>query len=355
MQLRKNRFTQVTFFVTILSLGYISFSAGMGAGGQGYSGANISPIELMRISELLYTLNDRLNKMENNLTDFQQAVKDDPAAREKLKNLQNQFTFGNKMKTIFKEGIESGARTAVQSTVSSLLAYPFRGLQYNNPTSSGISGVFRVYLYRLIFGRMGVTFDRLVDINRDIMRTYSTYFDKSASSRVKERRAQNLGELDETGKAVNEDWLEDQKELADKLTLVAQSLRESLELYNGSYLKESYFSTKFYLGKLISALAPYDLQRLCDHLNWAIYHVEKLIELVKSANSIAEFEQNSAKVNKRLNMIYQSLYSAAEIIDRDTTLRFASRFVRPNAQGGSQPGGMSQLADLLGNGSSLQL
>ncbi len=222
-----------------------------------------------------------------------------------------------------------------------------------------LSTLLGAYLYRMAFGSAGLGWNSLAKINNRIC-TFCLPFTKvSAGTRDKKRRAE-LVDMGQTGLQVTEltenNWQVVQLELIKELYHAIEFLKRSTGSYDKSYEDASYFSLRFQLGRMLHAFAPHDNIEVCFYIERTVCYLEKLIELIRSVNSFEDVEQRSEYINRWLGWTCNSFEQVALLLEGENVSRMNKlTFTKPTMQSGSSAGGMSQLADLLGTGPSLQL
>lgn len=273
----------------------------------------------------------------------------DPEAR---KLYDKKFSFSGMFRNAVQEGVENGISDAVQGTVYSVLTTPLKAIQQN---VNGFFGLIGLYLYRVAFGSLGLSWSTLAKLNNRIYTLCIPFTGPSAGDTVKKRRAELIA--GDTEEVTENNWLPVKEDLIKELEHAIAFLKRSSNSYNKSYQDYCIINPKYYINRIMHAFAPHDNEEVCFYIDRTINYLEKLIESIKAINNFEEIEQKAMQIKRWLTWSCNSFEQIALILQAEGGARPTNglNFLKPTIAGGNQAAGMGQLADILGSGPALQL
>jgi hypothetical protein len=282
---------------------------------------------------------------------------DDAAADELIRKAQAQFpqgTFTDMVKGALQSGLEEGVRGTIKHVATTVLTSPFKNLQSN---MHGFFGLLGLYMYKLAFGSLGLSWSTLAKLNNRIYNICSPFTSAQLEIKDRKRRAELTGSVEgpvggspvENSVSVENNWLSVKEELLKELEHAIDFLKRSSNAYNGSYKNYSFLNPKFHVGHLVHSFAPHDNQEVCFYIDRSIQYIGKLIGIVQALNSFEEVEQKSGQIKRWLAWTCGSLEQIALFLEGDgaaKTIR-GINFLKPSTQGSGQSSTSGLLDSLL--------
>jgi hypothetical protein len=342
----------------VASLGYSKVAYGQG-GGMNQMPSMSAYDNLNRYSTLniLTDRSDRQGEKIAGLEEKMKAILDllragniTPAKAEELKKLaaelEKRSSFIESMKSALKLGVTKGVEDAVIQTAHTILTSPLRNLQTN---VNGFFGLLGLYLYKLAFGSLGLSWNTLAKLNNRIYALCSPFTGALAEAKDRKRRGELTGiDADSSLVLTESSWVIVRDELLKEIEHAIGFLKRYSSSYNQSYQEASYLSFKFHIGRLMHAFAPHDNEEVCFYIDRAVRYLEQLIEIIKTVNSFEEVEQKSNYIKRWLGWACASMEQIALILEGEKA-RPANgiTFSKPSSQGGTQSSTQNVLDALL--------
>lgn len=256
----------------------------------------------------------------------------------------------------FKDGVDRGISRTGANFAESIFTLP---IKYFPTLIGGSTSLLGIYLYKLAFGSLGLSWNGLAKMNNRVYTLCKPFTFVPAGNTVKKQRLKNLeGQLDDLkeipASILNENnWTAYQEALIQELEHTVNFLKRTANSYNKSYMTESYFSLKFQLGRIVHAFSSHDNDEVCFYIERTISYLEKIIELLKNIGSFEEIESKVDQFKRWLMLTNTAFEHVALMLVGDNGLKPSNglSFQKLNAESSSSSSASSVLDTILGGSS----
>jgi hypothetical protein len=336
------KFILVSMFVTSSILGMQNATQSQSVPPSFFMASGFGYADQQRVIDKLDDVDVRLTNLEKRLLKGEISPKD---AKEAIEDLQRQRAFFTKMKNALKEGVERGTQDAARSIVTTILTAPFKDFH------GGIFKFFTLYLYKLGFGSLGLSWNILSNLAHRINGLCVPYTGALPEVRDRKRRGELTG--DQLLEPIENNWVSVRDEILIKeIEHAVEFLKRYSSPYDQSYQDASYFSLKYHVGRLMHAFSTHDKKEVSDYVQYSIGYLVTLCGIIKNLNNFVEVEQKSNEVKKWLDAAMGAMEQIALWLNNGVRPANGIPFPKSNRQGTAQSSTQNVLDALLSGSAS---